>query len=149
MIRPTCTRINMTKLSNGLMNNLNHLWCFYVLEAWGSFGATQVKEISLGLEQSGQRFLWSLRLPPVPQGKTTRASNSSNTEDILPDGFLGRVLQRKGIYMWVSSTGAGLGPQGNWWFCVSLWVELNSGEHVAWCAYSDMDNFCRRTAQCI
>ncbi|CAL2263729.1 unnamed protein product [Prunus armeniaca] len=69
--------------------------------AWGALVQTQVKEISLGLEQSGQRFSWSLRLPPVPQGKTTRASNSSNSEDILPDGFLGRVLQRKGIYMWV------------------------------------------------
>ncbi|PQM37652.1 UDP-glycosyltransferase 71D1 [Prunus yedoensis var. nudiflora] len=50
----------------------------------GSFGATQVKEIALGLGQSGQRFLWSLHLPPVPQaqGKTSRASNSSNSEDI-------------------------------------------------------------------
>ncbi|KAB5519117.1 hypothetical protein DKX38_023436 [Salix brachista] len=30
----------------------------------GSFGVDQVKEIACGLEQSGHRFLWSLRQPP-------------------------------------------------------------------------------------
>uniref|UniRef100_A0A6N2L709 Glycosyltransferase n=1 Tax=Salix viminalis TaxID=40686 RepID=A0A6N2L709_SALVM len=34
----------------------------------GSFGVDQVKEIACGLEQSGHRFLWSLRQPP-PKGK--------------------------------------------------------------------------------
>uniref|UniRef100_A0A6N2L8Q9 anthocyanidin 3-O-glucosyltransferase n=1 Tax=Salix viminalis TaxID=40686 RepID=A0A6N2L8Q9_SALVM len=34
----------------------------------GSFGVDQVKEIACGLEQSGHRFLWSLR-QPQPKGK--------------------------------------------------------------------------------
>ncbi|KAB5519121.1 hypothetical protein DKX38_023440 [Salix brachista] len=41
---------------------------FLCFGSLGSFGVDQVKEIALGLEQSGHRFLWSLRQPP-PKGK--------------------------------------------------------------------------------
>ncbi|PQM34452.1 UDP-glycosyltransferase 71K1-like [Prunus yedoensis var. nudiflora] len=61
---------------------------FLCFGSMGSFGATQ-----------------SLRLPPVTQGKTTRASKSSNSEDILPDGFLGRVLAHKATGGFVSHCG--------------------------------------------
>ncbi|XVF05350.1 hypothetical protein REPUB_Repub05bG0164600 [Reevesia pubescens] len=37
-----------------------------VFLCFGSFGATQVKKIALGLEHSGYMFLWSLRVPPAP-----------------------------------------------------------------------------------
>ncbi|OMO84296.1 UDP-glucuronosyl/UDP-glucosyltransferase [Corchorus capsularis] len=54
----------------------------------GSYGASQVKEIALGLEQSGFRFLWSLRtLPPF---------DDQNPEEMLPEGFLERI-QGKGM----------------------------------------------------
>ncbi|KAH6755109.1 hypothetical protein C2S53_017893 [Perilla frutescens var. hirtella] len=47
----------------------------------------QVKEIALALEQSGQRFLWSLRKPP-PKGTVEFPGEYENPEEVLPDGFL-------------------------------------------------------------
>ncbi|KAL6287044.1 hypothetical protein ACE6H2_011434 [Prunus campanulata] len=41
---------------------------FLCFGSMGSFGEAQVKEIACALEQSGQRFLWSLR-QPAPKGK--------------------------------------------------------------------------------
>ncbi|WRX11372.1 hypothetical protein QQP08_003859 [Theobroma cacao] len=38
---------------------------FLCFGSMGSFGGDQVKEIARALEQSGHRFLWSLRQPPV------------------------------------------------------------------------------------
>nr|XP_008384820.2 UDP-glycosyltransferase 71K1-like [Malus domestica] len=67
---------------------------FLCFGSMGSFGAEQVKEIALGLEQSGQRFLWSLRMPS-PKG--TVPSDCSNLEEVLPDGFLERTNGKKGL----------------------------------------------------
>uniref|UniRef100_A0A2N9IEG7 Glycosyltransferase n=1 Tax=Fagus sylvatica TaxID=28930 RepID=A0A2N9IEG7_FAGSY len=54
---------------------------FLCFGSMGSFGADQVKEIALGLEGSGHRFLWSLRMPtPTPFA-----------DDVLPEGFLDRI----------------------------------------------------------
>ena len=47
---------------------------FLCFGSMGSFGAGQVKEIALGLEGSGHRFLWSLRTPTL-----------------MPEGFLERI----------------------------------------------------------
>ncbi|KAM0996010.1 hypothetical protein ACFX13_006124 [Malus domestica] len=67
---------------------------FLCFGSMGSFRAEQVKKIALGLEQSGQRFLWSLRMPS-PKG--TVPSDCSNLEEVLPDGFLERTNGKKGL----------------------------------------------------
>ncbi|XXG48959.1 hypothetical protein AAC387_Pa02g3272 [Persea americana] len=48
----------------------------------GAFSAPQLKEMALGLERSGHRFLWSLQC---------RSSTDPDLEEILPDGFLERT----------------------------------------------------------
>ncbi|XVE59396.1 hypothetical protein DITRI_Ditri05aG0043300 [Diplodiscus trichospermus] len=73
---------------------------FLCFGSMGSFGAPQVKEIALGLEQSGYRFLWSLRLPPPPQNDATEIINYKNPEDILPEGFMERIQGRGMICGW-------------------------------------------------
>ncbi|KAM0069458.1 putative flavonol 3-O-glucosyltransferase [Helianthus debilis subsp. tardiflorus] len=56
----------------------------------GSFDEVQVKEIARGLEQSGYRFVWSLRQPPSDQ--TSRVpSDYEDPSVVLPEGFLERT----------------------------------------------------------
>ncbi|KAB1210667.1 UDP-glycosyltransferase 71C4 [Morella rubra] len=50
---------------------------FLCFGSMGSFGTTQVKEIALGLEHSGHRFLWCLRESP--------------SNDTMAEGFLERI----------------------------------------------------------
>ncbi|KAG5252509.1 anthocyanidin O-glucosyltransferase [Salix suchowensis] len=76
----------------------------------GSFGVDQVKEIACGLEQSGHRFLWSLRQPPpkergvrclmeLDNGKRERLKEmSGKSRKALESGgtsstWLGRFIQ--------------------------------------------------------
>ncbi|KAJ6423307.1 hypothetical protein OIU84_024281 [Salix udensis] len=65
----------------------------------GSFGVDQVKEIACGLEQSGHRFLWSLRQPP-PKGKNEPPSDYANPRDVLPEGFLDRTANNGKVIGW-------------------------------------------------
>ncbi|KAG5242333.1 hypothetical protein OIU76_010731 [Salix suchowensis] len=65
----------------------------------GSFSVEQVKEIACGLEQSGHRFLWSLRQPP-PDGKMEAPSDYVNPEEVLPAGFLDRTSEIGKIIGW-------------------------------------------------
>ena len=58
---------------------------FLCFGSMGSFGASQLREIASGLERSGYRFLWSIR---VPQQKSL--------DEILPEGCLERI-GRKGM----------------------------------------------------
>ncbi|KAJ6967721.1 anthocyanidin 3-O-glucosyltransferase 2-like [Populus alba x Populus x berolinensis] len=69
----------------------------------GGFGEDQVKEIAWGLEQSGHRFLWSLRQPP-PQGKMEPPSDYTNPRDVLPEGFLDRTANTGKIIGWAPQT---------------------------------------------
>ncbi|KAK8550644.1 hypothetical protein V6N13_119160 [Hibiscus sabdariffa] len=64
-----------------------------------SHGPPQVKEIALGLEQSGHRFLWSLHMPPPPQDAAGTVHHK-NPEAILPEGFLERIQERGLICGW-------------------------------------------------
>ncbi|KAF5185752.1 Udp-glycosyltransferase [Thalictrum thalictroides] len=64
----------------------------------GTLSEAQVKELAIGLERSGQRFLWSLRSPP--KKLFDKPSEYSNPEEILPDGFLQRVEGRGLICGW-------------------------------------------------
>ncbi|PIN22171.1 UDP-glucuronosyl and UDP-glucosyl transferase [Handroanthus impetiginosus] len=57
----------------------------------GYFSENQVKEIAVGLERSGKRFLWSLRKPP-PKEKFDYAGEYENPGEVLPEGFLERTV---------------------------------------------------------
>ncbi|KAL3633841.1 hypothetical protein CASFOL_022603 [Castilleja foliolosa] len=57
----------------------------------GSFDIDQVNEIAVALENSGHRFLWSLRKPP-PKDKLEFPTEFENLGDVLPDGFLERTV---------------------------------------------------------
>ncbi|KAJ6864083.1 hypothetical protein NC651_034805 [Populus alba x Populus x berolinensis] len=69
----------------------------------GSFRVDQVKEIAYGLEQSGHRFLWSLRQPP-PEGKMEAPSDYTDPRDVLPEGFLDRTANTGKIIGWAPQT---------------------------------------------
>nr|KJB19885.1 hypothetical protein B456_003G123200 [Gossypium raimondii] len=68
---------------------------FLCFGSMGSFKAPQVKETALGLEQSGFRFLCSLRVQP-PQ---------NDASNMLPEGFLERVQGRGMICSFISHCG--------------------------------------------
>ncbi|CAI0546439.1 unnamed protein product [Linum tenue] len=65
----------------------------------GVFSREQLREIAIGLERSGQRFLWVVRDPP--SGEDTRGNADVllkdpelSLEGLLPDGFLERTEGR-------------------------------------------------------
>ncbi|KAJ0088976.1 hypothetical protein Patl1_33205 [Pistacia atlantica] len=65
----------------------------------GSFNEDQVKEIACALEQSGHRFLWSLRQPP-PKGQFATPSDYTNPTDVLPKRFLDRTVKIGKVIGW-------------------------------------------------
>ncbi|KAJ0860400.1 putative flavonol 3-O-glucosyltransferase [Helianthus annuus] len=64
---------------------------FLCFGSMGSFDEAQVKEIARGLEQSGHRFLWSLRRPPSEQMTSRIPSDYEDPSVVLPHGFLDRT----------------------------------------------------------
>ncbi|KAI8558690.1 hypothetical protein RHMOL_Rhmol04G0116300 [Rhododendron molle] len=60
---------------------------FLCFGSMGSFGGDQLKEIAQALEQSGHRFLWSVRRPPS-KGKREIPDEYQDLNQVLPDGFL-------------------------------------------------------------
>jgi hypothetical protein len=89
----------------------------------GSFGVEQVKEIACGLEQSGHRFLWSLRQPP-PNGKMEAPSDYVNSAEVLPEGFLDRTSEIGKIIV--------LAPQ------VDILAHPSIGGFVSHCGWNSM-----------
>ncbi|XP_061347156.1 UDP-glycosyltransferase 71K2-like isoform X2 [Gastrolobium bilobum] len=59
---------------------------FLCFGSMGSFGPSQTREIALGLQRSGVRFLWAMRSPPT----------TDNAERKLPEGFL-EWMEGKGM----------------------------------------------------
>ncbi|PIM99809.1 hypothetical protein CDL12_27691 [Handroanthus impetiginosus] len=58
----------------------------------GLFSAEQIKEMAIGLENSGHRFLWSVRSPP---GKPNlAAADEPDLDELLPEGILERTKDR-------------------------------------------------------
>ncbi|CAI9111782.1 OLC1v1012099C1 [Oldenlandia corymbosa var. corymbosa] len=57
----------------------------------GSLETDQVKELAVGLERSGYRFLWVLRRPPAKDSVVDFPSGYDQFWDILPEGFLDRT----------------------------------------------------------
>ncbi|KAL0449296.1 UNVERIFIED_CONTAM: UDP-glucose flavonoid 3-O-glucosyltransferase 6 [Sesamum latifolium] len=65
----------------------------------GCVDGDQVKEIAVALENSGYRFLWSLRKPP-PSESFEFPGEYENPEDVLPKGFLERTTERGKVIGW-------------------------------------------------
>ncbi|XP_078149753.1 malvidin galactosylase UGT88C3-like [Carex rostrata] len=64
---------------------------FLCFGSMGAFEASQVRQIAAGLELSGHRFLWVLRM----LGKEFLSGpTDANLEELLPEGFLERTKQR-------------------------------------------------------
>ncbi|KAL5229128.1 hypothetical protein ABZP36_017393 [Zizania latifolia] len=62
----------------------------------GSFSAEQLKAIAVGLEKSGQRFLWVMRTPPTTQDVSQYFEQRAepDLDALLPDGFVERTKDR-------------------------------------------------------
>ncbi|XP_031269447.1 UDP-glycosyltransferase 88A1-like [Pistacia vera] len=58
---------------------------FLCFGSLGRFSAEQLKEIAVGLERSGQRFLWVVKNPP---------QLDTDLDSIFPEGFLDRTRER-------------------------------------------------------
>ncbi|KAK1667221.1 hypothetical protein QYE76_055380 [Lolium multiflorum] len=63
---------------------------FLCFGSGGVFSAAQLRETARGLEESGHRFLWTVRSPREEQSKYTEP----DLEAFLPDGFLQRTSDR-------------------------------------------------------
>ncbi|GAB4858332.1 hypothetical protein Ancab_009806 [Ancistrocladus abbreviatus] len=68
---------------------------FLCFGSLGLFSEDQLKEIAVGLERSGQRFLWVVRSPPT-EDRTKRflPPPDPDLEALLPGGFLDRTKDR-------------------------------------------------------
>ncbi|XP_010504414.1 PREDICTED: UDP-glycosyltransferase 88A1-like [Camelina sativa] len=62
---------------------------FLCFGSLGLLSGEQLKEIAIGLEKSGQRFLWVVRNPPELQNQT-----EPDLKSLLPEGFLNRTGNR-------------------------------------------------------
>ncbi|KAJ7974123.1 Glycosyltransferase [Quillaja saponaria] len=69
---------------------------FLCFGSLGLFSKEQLKEIALGLEISGKRFLWVVRNPPSGQSQNLALStqHEPDLDSLLPDGFLDRTKER-------------------------------------------------------
>nr|GEW74090.1 anthocyanidin 3-O-glucosyltransferase 2-like [Tanacetum cinerariifolium] len=72
---------------------------FLCFGSMGFFNEIQVKEIALALEQSGYRFVWSLRRPPSDQTSKV-PGDYLDPRLILPAGFLGRTSEIGKVIGW-------------------------------------------------
>ncbi|PIN22173.1 hypothetical protein CDL12_05118 [Handroanthus impetiginosus] len=86
-------QIAADEIKNWLDEQPENSVVFLCFGTMGSFEETQVKEIAIALERSGQRFLWSLR-KPGGKGPMQFPIDYDNFEEVLPEGFLDRT---KGI----------------------------------------------------
>ncbi|KAL5540290.1 hypothetical protein UlMin_042773 [Ulmus minor] len=69
---------------------------FLCFGSLGLFGLEQLREIAVGLERSGRRFLWVVRNPPAPENQNlaTSAKEDPDLDSLLPEGFLERTKER-------------------------------------------------------
>lgn len=72
---------------------------FLCFGSMGSLDEPQLKEIAIGLEQAGFRFLWSIRKPS--KGKIDLPDEYTNIQEVLPDGFLTRTARIGLVCGWV------------------------------------------------
>ncbi|XP_044467533.1 UDP-glycosyltransferase 88A1-like [Mangifera indica] len=68
---------------------------FLCFGSLGLFSVAQLTEIALGLERSGQRFLWVVKNPPCNDKNMAIPEESDpDLDTILPAGFLDRTKER-------------------------------------------------------
>lgn len=71
---------------------------FLCFGSLGVFGEEQLKEIAVGLENSGHRFLWVVKAPPHEGDNESNSSILAQQEPdlntLLPQGFLERTKER-------------------------------------------------------
>ncbi|XP_043700804.1 UDP-glycosyltransferase 88F5-like [Telopea speciosissima] len=68
---------------------------FLCFGSLGLFSAAQLKEIAIGLEKSGQRFLWVVRNPPTEDNSWRNlAPPEPDLDALLPEGFLERTKDK-------------------------------------------------------
>ncbi|KAG7542821.1 UDP-glucuronosyl/UDP-glucosyltransferase [Arabidopsis thaliana x Arabidopsis arenosa] len=72
---------------------------FLCFGSMGGFNEEQTREIAIALDRSGYRFLWSLRRAS-PNFLTERPGDYTNLEEVLPEGFLDRTMDRGKIIGW-------------------------------------------------
>ncbi|GKV33930.1 hypothetical protein SLEP1_g42366 [Rubroshorea leprosula] len=65
----------------------------------GGLGEDQMKEIACALEQSGDRFLWSLR-KPQRMGVMLSPSAYSNLNEVLPNEIVDRTAEIEKVTGW-------------------------------------------------
>ncbi|KAG8495242.1 hypothetical protein CXB51_012868 [Gossypium anomalum] len=97
---PELDQLQRYRIMKWLDNKPESSVVFLCFGSHGCHGPPQVKEIALGLEQSGQRFLWSLRMPETPLNDAAGAVHYKNPEEMLPEGFLERIQERGMICRW-------------------------------------------------
>ncbi|VVA98821.1 unnamed protein product [Arabis nemorensis] len=74
---------------------------FLCFGSMGGFSEEQAREIAVALEQSGHRFLWSLRRASLVGDMTgCPPGEFKNLEEILPEGFLDRTVEIGKIISW-------------------------------------------------
>ncbi|KAF8751361.1 hypothetical protein HU200_012032 [Digitaria exilis] len=64
---------------------------FLSFGSMGTFPTKQLEEIAVGLERSGQRFLWVVRSPRDPEDMSGKPLPEPDLDALLPEGFLGRT----------------------------------------------------------
>ncbi|WCJ29230.1 UDP-Glycosyltransferase superfamily protein [Euphorbia peplus] len=90
---PEMDRSEWDKIMKWLDDQPESSVVFLCFGSSGSFDGEQIKEIAMGLEQSGHKFLWCLRLP-------SPGNQLKNPKDMLPEGFSERVKGRGIISGW-------------------------------------------------
>ncbi|KAI3465591.1 hypothetical protein Pfo_022254 [Paulownia fortunei] len=74
---------------------------FVCFGSQGSLREDQVRELATGLEQSGNRFLWSLRRQSPSSQRASFPSEYTSYEEVLPEGFLNRTAGIGKVVGWV------------------------------------------------
>ncbi|KAJ8543403.1 hypothetical protein K7X08_005926 [Anisodus acutangulus] len=77
---------------------------FLCFGSYGSFDEEQLKEIATALDHSGCRFLWVLRQPQA-KGEIGALEVLACPEQVLPEGFLERTMQRGKVIEWAPQVG--------------------------------------------
>nr|QSB46673.1 glycosyltransferase [Rubia yunnanensis] len=90
--------------SDEIMNFLNHQpdasVIFLCFGSKGSFSDEQVMQIAYALQNSGCRFLWSLRKPAPKDAAGFLPGDYDNLDEVLPEGFLTRTAEVGKVIGW-------------------------------------------------